>query len=224
MTEREILYSFRRCPYAIRARLAIFVSGQVVELREILLRDKAPEFLDTSPSETVPCLKTGETVIDESLDIMLWALSRNDPEDWLRPGGADLDAALELIRACDGPFKNHLDRYKYDTRHPDADRDQERQAGAVFLTHLNDALIRERWLLGPRASIADYAILPFVRQFANTDRSWFDAQDWHALVCWLEAFEGSELYHAVMHKWSRWRTCDAPVLFPERRPGQTATR
>ncbi|KZM47773.1 glutathione S-transferase [Labrenzia sp. OB1] len=215
MPEHPILYSFRRCPYAIRARLAILVSGQTVEIREIVLREKAPEFLETSPSATVPCLKHGDAVVDESLDIMLWALERNDPEDWLRTGGADLDAALELIRACDGPFKKHLDRYKYDTRHPDADRDHERQAGAVFLTHLNDALSRDGcWLLGPRASIADYAILPFVRQFANTDRTWFDSQDWSALLLWLEAFERSEPYLAVMRKWPRWCNGDAPVLFP----------
>lgn len=209
-----ILYSFRRCPYAIRARLSIAASGERVELREIVLRDKAPEFLETSPSATVPCLKVGETVIDESLDIMLWALNRADPESWLQPEEGNLEDMLALIGACDGPFKRHLDRYKYDTRHPDSNRQAERSEGADFLRKLDSRLSRMPWLFGGRASLADYAILPFVRQFANTDRSWFDGEDWTRLKAWLEAFENSSRFQAVMLKWCRWQAGDMPVVFP----------
>jgi glutathione S-transferase len=213
-TLMPILYSFRRCPYAIRARLSIAASGEQVELREILLRDKAPEFLETSPSATVPCLKADDTVIDESLEIMLWALQRADPENWLRPEEGDLDEMLALIADCDGPFKRNLDRYKYDTRYPDADRETEKAGAADFLWHLERRLTDRPWLFGSRGSLADYAILPFVRQFANADRSWFDSQDWTSLKAWLEAFENSFRFQSVMPKWSPWRAGDTPVFFP----------
>jgi glutathione S-transferase len=214
MTELPILYSFRRCPYAIRARLAIASSGESVELREVVLRDKAPEFLATSPSATVPCLKAGETVIDESLDIMLWALRQADHEKWLQPQAEDLDAALALIRSCDGPFKRHLDRYKYDTRYPDADRNEERAGASEFLRELDSRLAANGWLFGNRACLADYAILPFVRQFANTDRVWFDGEGWPALRVWLENFERSARFGAVMSKHDPWRHGDERVVFP----------
>ena len=178
MSDLPVLYSFRRCPYAMRARLAVLASRTPVKLREIVLRDKAPEFLAASPSATVPCLVIGEgQVVDESLDIMLWALRRHDPEDWLGPEAASLEEMLALIGEIDGPFKRHLDRYKYDTRYPDAVREQERAAASRILFRLNDRLSDRPWLFGARASLADYAILPFVRQFANTERDWFEAQE-----------------------------------------------
>lgn len=214
MLDRPILYSFRRCPYAIRARLAIAASGQTVELREIVLRDKAEAFLQTSPSATVPCLKLGDEVIDESLDIMVWALKRSDPEGWLMPERETPEAALELIGVCDGPFKRHLDRYKYDTRYADADRDGERAGASTFLKALEARLEASPWLFGTRACLADFAILPFVRQFANTDRDWFDRQDWPALKAWLGAFETSSRFQSVMHKWPKWQPGDDEVLFP----------
>ena len=140
MRPLPILYSFRRCPYAIRARLAIASSGRTVELREVVLRDKAPEFLATSPSATVPCLKDGETVLDESLDIMLWALGRADPEGWLEPEEGGLETALDLIGTCDGPFKHRLDRYKYDTRYDGAVKETERARASEFLWRLDKCL------------------------------------------------------------------------------------
>ncbi|MCX2723430.1 glutathione S-transferase [Roseibium salinum] len=212
MSAFPILYSFRRCPYAIRARLAIASSGRTVELREILLRDKAPEFLQTSPSATVPCLKDGDKVLDESLDIMLWALEHSDPEGWRQ--AADEHAMLSLISECDGPFKRHLDRYKYDTRDADADRQEERSAAAGFLWQLDDRLAAGSWLFGARASLADYAVLPFVRQFANTDRAWFDGERWSALKAWLVRFETSDRFRAVMPKLEKWHAGNEPVLFP----------
>lgn len=214
MDTLPILYSFRRCPYAIRARLAIAASGQTVELREIVLRDKAPEFLRTSPSATVPCLKSGDMVLDESLDIMLWALDLDDPENWLRRESGNREEMLALITRCDGPFKNHLDRYKYHTRYEDAQRDRERTAASEFLLDLNRRLENRAWLFGDRPSLADFAILPFVRQFANSDRAWFDAQDWSDLNRWLEAFESSSRFQNVMPKWQKWSADENPIRFP----------
>lgn len=214
MSELPVLYSFRRCPYAIRARLAIASSGRPVELREIVLRDKAPEFLEASPSATVPCLETGDGVIDESWDIMLWALEFADPESWLQPERATMADMRELVMQCDGPFKSHLDRYKYDVRYEDADREEERARAGVFLNELDERLTQGPWLFGGSASLADYAILPFVRQFANADRAWFDAQDWQPLRSWLESFESSGTFQAVMPKWTKWVSGDTPVRFP----------
>lgn len=214
MTDVPILYSFRRCPYAIRARLAIAASGCTVELREIVLRDKAQAFLDTSPTATVPCLRAGGEILDESLDIMLWALDQSDPDNWLEPETGTRASVLELIGVCDGPFKRHLDRYKYDTRYADADREGERAQASGFLGLLDGRLARNSWLFGSRAGLADFAILPFVRQFANTDRDWFDRQEWRALRHWLEAFEMSGRFQAVMPKWAKWRAGDEPILFP----------
>ena len=128
-----ILWSFRRCPYAMRARLAILVSGLKVELREIVLREKAPEFLASSPKGTVPVLVTPSAVIDESLELMLWALNRSDSESWL----AMSEEGYEWITRCDGPFKTALDHTKYAVRYPDLDPEQERGRAAEFLSDLN---------------------------------------------------------------------------------------
>lgn len=204
-----ILYSFRRCPYAMRARLAIAASGQPVELREILLRDKAPEFLATSPSATVPCLKDSETVIDESLDVMKWVLSKSDPEGWL-----DMpDAGHDLIEQADGPFKQALDRTKYATRYPDADPEDQRAKAHVFLHQLNDQLAQP-YLFGEIPKLADMAILPFVRQFAFIDKARFDSEDWPNLSRWLDAFLISDRFQSIMGKYAKWETGDAPILFP----------
>ncbi|WP_419906152.1 glutathione S-transferase [Hoeflea sp.] len=209
-----ILYSFRRCPYAMRARLALRESGTAVELREVVLRDKAPAFLDASPSATVPTLvETDGSVIDESLDIMLWTLRRNDPEGWLSPESGTLNDMLALIAHIDGPFKQSLDRYKYDTRYPDHDRHEERAKAAAELIALQERLGQTGWLFGSRPSLADMAILPFVRQFANADRSWFDGEDWPALKAWLEAFERSDRFAAIMDKYPKWMAGDPVTVF-----------
>ncbi|MEM9631391.1 MAG: glutathione S-transferase [Pseudomonadota bacterium] len=214
MSALPILYSFRRCPYAIRARLAIASSGQTVELREVVLRDKAPEFLKTSPTATVPCLKLQEDVLDESLDVMLWALRVADPEEWLKPETGNLEAMLSLVEECDGPFKKHLDRYKYHTRYEGAQREEERLAAAGFLWQLDQMLEGQPWLFGQRASLADFAILPFVRQFANADRDWFDGEGWTNLKGWLVAFEFSSRFQSVMPKWDKWQDGSDPEFFP----------
>ena len=207
---RPILYSFRRCPYAMRARLAIASAGIEVELREIQLRDKAPELLAASAKATVPVLVMKDGILEESLDIMLWALAQNDPEGWL----TQRQAALELINQCDGPFKTALDHTKYASRHPDLDISAERAQAAAFLHQLNDTLADQPFLFGTKPSLADMAILTFVRQFANIDRPWFDAQAWPALILWLDAFLASNHFTSIMQKYPKWQAGDALTLFP----------
>ncbi len=202
-----ILYSFRRCPYAMRARLALAASGQRVELREVVLRDKPPAFLAASPTATVPCLVTEDGPIDESLDIMVWALTRNDPEGWL-----DMPAdGWTWIERADGPFKQALDRTKYATRYPDTDPEQQRALAAEFLADLNEQI--GTWNF-EAPSIADFAILPFVRQFAFIDKGWFDAQPWPDLHRWLERFLMSERFANIMPKFEQWREGDPAIHFP----------
>lgn len=207
---QPILYSFRRCPYAIRARLAVASAGVTVELREVVLRDKAPEFLAASPSATVPCLVAGHTVIDESLDVMKWALERSDPEALLNMP----EEGWALIETTDGPFKAALDRYKYHTRHADVDPEHERGKASAFLAELETHLDARDWLFGNRPTIADLAILPFVRQFAFVDKSWFDTQPWPNLSAWLERFIASDRFRAVFQKYPKWETGDEVTLFP----------
>lgn len=204
---KPVLYSFRRCPYAMRARLALASSGQTVELREILLRDKPSAFLETSASGTVPCLISVDGVIDESLDIMKWALAQNDPEGWLNMP----DHGYDWIDRADGPFKDALDRTKYGTRYADTDPKEQRGLAAAFLKDL-DLQITD-WMF-ERPSIADYAILPFVRQFAFIDKDWFDAQPWPDLHAWLDRFLASDRFGGIMAKHPPWKIGDLPVYFP----------
>lgn len=212
---RPILYSFRRCPYAIRARLALAACGPQVELREVLLRDKAPEFLAASPSATVPCMALPDgTVIDESLDIMLWATARNDPDRLHTPEGGGLDDMLALIDRCEVDFKGHLDRYKYTSRYPDQDGTAAREQASAYLRRLDGRLAGQAFLFGARRSLADIGIAPFVRQFAHVDLDWFSAQDWPGLIRWLAAFKASDAFRSVMTKYPRWQAGDPVTLFP----------
>jgi len=194
-----ILYSFRRCPYAMRARMALSISETKVETREVVLRDKPEAMLDASPKGTVPVLilESGE-VIEESIDVMRWALAHNDPQDWL--AGDD----QELIRTNDGPFKHHLDRYKYSTRH-DTDPEEHRAAGLEFLLQLEERLACKTQLCGDRPTMTDIAIFPFIRQFANTDRTWFDAQSIPSVHRWLKHWLESDLFNTIMVKRKQWK-------------------
>ena len=203
-----ILYSFRRCPYAMRLRLALVASSHRVELREVVLRDKPAEFLEASPSATVPCLQSGDSWIDESLDGMKSVLAENDPGGWLEmpPEGHD------WIARADGPFKDALDRTKYATRYPDVDASKQRELASAFLTDLDDQI--DDWIF-ERPTLADYAILPFVRQFAFIDKAWFDAQPWPNLQAWLERFLVSDSFAAIMHKYPQWKSGEVGVPFPE---------
>ena len=209
-----ILYSFRRCPYAMRARLALHASGQACELREIVLRDKAPEFLEVSPKGTVPVLITEDgSVIEESIDVMLWGLGRNDPERWLQPPSGDLDEMLALISACDTDFKPNLDAYKYASRGEQAAGLQARGEGAVFLLSLDERLRDQPYLFGERLSLADIGVFPFVRQFAHVDRQLFDREPWPALRRWLDELLEAPRFAGVMKKYAKWQAGDAPVMF-----------
>lgn len=207
----HVLYSFRRCPYAMRARLALASAGLRVELREIVLRDKAEAFLKASPKGTVPVLVSGAGIVEESLEIMDWALGQSDPEGWLEMPSE----GLALIEEFDGRFKQALDRYKYATRYADADTLAERGKASEHLARLEPMLAQTGWLFGSNASLADFAILPFVRQFANTDREWFNAQPWIHVRSWLERFEQSARFAQIMEKYPRWEPEHPPAYFPQ---------
>ena len=222
-----ILYSFRRCPYAIRTRLALAVSGVVCELREVVLRSKPQALLEASPKGTVPVLITPHgQVLDQSLDIMRWALEQHDPDHWLMPELGSLPDMQALIAECDGGFKRQLDRYKYPGRFASERVDEtieqsggtaaqfHRTEGARFLAQLNAQLTKANHLFGERAAWADMAIAPFVRQFAQTDQVWFDQQPWPCLQRWLANWLASDLYSCTMDKYSPWVPGAAAVRFP----------
>jgi glutathione S-transferase len=208
VTDLPILYSFRRCPYAMRARLAVLISGTAVELREVKLRDKPTQLLDVSPKATVPVLVLPSgRVIDESLDIMHWALAQNDPFNWL--SGED----NILITSNDGPFKMALDRYKYPHRFGLTESISDRTKGLEWLTRLDDRLLKNTWLVGEVCTVSDIAIFPFVRQFVATDREWFATQTLVHLDDWLNRLTESDLFCAAMTRYAPWKLGDAPILF-----------
>lgn len=214
-TSPPILYSFRRCPYAMRARMALLYASVEVELREVLLRDKPHAMIEASPKATVPVLvlPNGQ-VIDESLEIMHQALNQADPDGWYEPAlQNEIDT---LIAANDGPFKHALDRYKYPNRYPDEAIavDQQRSiAGDVIAGYERRLKQSGGGLVVSKHTLADYAILPFVRQFAHVDTVWFYSQPWPSVIAWLDAFKTSALFEAVMIKHSPWKPDDEPVLF-----------
>ncbi len=199
------LFSFRRCPYAMRARMALAVSGAELDLVEVSLKNKPQRMLDLSPKGTVPVVELDDgTVIDESLDIMLWTLKNHDPEGWLGTDSAILDDMLALIAENDGDFKHHLDRTKYAIRYEGADPEKHRADAQQFLQRLTDRLLRTAYLHGDKAQLSDWAILPFVRQFANIDRVRFDESTHPKLQAWLDEGLRSELFQNIMKKGSRW--------------------
>lgn len=210
-----VLYSFRRCPYAMRARLALWASDQVCELREVVLARKPAALLAASAKGTVPVLVMANgQVIDQSLEIMLWALRQHDPLGWLRDEAQRPDI-LQWVAQCDGIFKFHLDRYKYPNRFGLPEGTDHRAQGAVFLDSLNERLSQSSYVVGASESFADMAIAPFVRQFAHTDAVWFARQPWPALQTWLVKFEASNAYQQVMVRHAAWVPEQLPVLFPK---------
>lgn len=208
MTCSNILYSFRRCPYAMRARMALLVSGRPFEIREVMLRDKPLALIAASAKATVPVLVRADgRVIDQSIDIMRWALTGHDPEHWL----AGDDAAL--IDVFDHRFKRHLDRYKYADRYNTNPQD-ERTAGMALLHELESRLTVTANLCRERRSLIDVAIVPFVRQFAGVDACWFDTQPIPHVRGWLARHVASPLFEMAMTRLSPWRAGDEPILWP----------
>jgi glutathione S-transferase len=193
-----ILYSYRRCPYAMRARMALWAAGVQLELREVSLRDKPKHLLQISPKATVPVLLLVDgTVLEQSLDIMRWALDKNDPSGWLK---GDMVMADSLISVNDGEFKKALDRYKYPERYPEQSALFYREQGEQFLQRLEALLAEHRFLLGDSASMADVAIFPFIRQFAAVDSEWFGQSDYPRLREWLAGWVEGELFAEILQK------------------------
>lgn len=233
-SDLPVLYSFRRCPYAMRARMALIQSNTTCELREIVLRNKPDAMLAASAKGTVPVLVLPNgTVIDESLDIMYWALGKHDPDNWLRNRAIDDNNANNnrdgqcparsmqaLITHFDAHFKHHLDRYKYATRYQHdndgagADPLEHRAQCLSDLTRLDEQLAGQLYLFGEQPSLADIALAPFVRQFANTDLAWFDSAAPDGVRQWLDRVLSSNLFAQCMHKYSVWPMTGPGESFP----------
>lgn len=211
-----VLYSFRRCPYAMRARLALAVSGQACELREVVLRNKPQGLLQASPKATVPVLVLADgQVLDQSLAIMRWALAQHDPARWLLPTKGTEADMLVLIDECDSHFKKALDRCKYPSRYPEADASVARVQAVEWLQGLESRLTPCPFLFGEHAALADMAIAPFVRQFAGIDLHGWEAQPWPHLQTWLAQWQASTLFESVMHKLPAWVDGTVGVPFPQ---------
>ena len=211
MSDLPILYSFRRCPYAMRARMALAASRAEVMLREVLLKDKPPELVAASPKATVPVLVLSDgRVIEESIDVMQWALVQSDPLGWLE--GAALDS--DWINECDGDFKHWLDRYKYAERYPEHTAEDYRQQAESFIQKLEDQLSVSDWLGGTAANAVDVALFPFIRQFAGVDPSWWQQAPYPHVQQWLENWVNSALFSAIMTKYSRWESGQPGERFP----------
>jgi len=208
-----IFYSFRRCPYAIRARLALRASGIQVALREVVLADKPAALRLISPKATVPVLVVSQQqVIDESLEIMYWALRQHDPQGWLSGDAALIAECDRLIAFNDTQFKPQLDRYKYADRFPQQSMEVYRAEGEVFLTQLEAKLAVTSYLLGDHPTLADMAIVPFIRQFSSVDSDWFAQCPYPALQAWLNKLLHAPLFISVMTKYHKWNAMDGSVI------------
>ena len=204
--QHPVLYSYRRCPYAMRARMALSYAGVAVEIREISLKQKPASMLQVSPKGTVPVLVlTDGTVLEQSLDIINWALLQSDRDDWAVQ--ADLNAKKltdALIASNDGEFKKALDQYKYAIRFPENPPEIYRAQGELFLTGLENLLKQTTYLCRDQLSKADIAIFPFVRQFSMVDEAWFENAQYPKLKAWLNGLLDSELFLGVMQKYPTW--------------------
>lgn len=201
-----ILYSYRRCPYAMRARMALSYAGIEVEIREISLQHKPAHLLQVSPKGTVPVLVLPQgVVIEQSLDIMRWALTLADKDGWLE---VDTTKTAWLIAENDGDFKQNLDRYKYATRFPEHSAEFYRTQGALFLAQLEALLGQHQFLLADSPSLADIAIFPFVRQFAAVDVQWFEASHYQHVQRWLQYLVSTALFSKVMAKYPTYVSMD----------------
>jgi len=214
MEKYPVLYSFRRCPYAMRARMAIYKAKIKCELREVVLKDKPGPMLLLSEKGTVPVLLTpDDKVLEESCEVMLWALNKNDPDNWL---DEDESQSQFLIDYNDHEFKHFLDRYKYHVGYPEHSQEYYRENAESFLKLIEKQLIDNKGiaLLGNRITFADIAIFPFIRQFAKVDMDWFLASPYKLLKDWLANLEKTDLFQACMKKYIQWSPEHAPIYFP----------
>ncbi len=207
-----ILYTFRRCPYAIRARFAIRSSQIMVEVREIKLQEKPPEFLKLSSKGTVPVLITNSgKVLEESLDIINWALNRNDPDKWLAKGTLESHEIAKLLDDLEDRFKPNLDKYKYPNRFFGVDKFLYRDKNLCFLEKLNSYLEKSKSLNCEHLTLLDYAIFPFVRQFRNVDQEWFERLNFIFLNKWINRIIDSQDFSSIMKKLKKWEPNDLPI-------------
>lgn len=203
--QRPILYSYRRCPYAMRARMALSYAGIQVEIREIALREKPAHMLAVSPKGTVPVLVLASNeVLEQSLDIMDWALQQSDVDEWIIQDQAGQKLTADLIATNDGAFKQSLDKYKYAIRFPENPPEIYRAQGEEFLQRLEILLQQNTYLCRNTISKADVAIFPFVRQFSMVDENWFESADYPSLKAWLNGLLNSQLFLGVMQKYPVW--------------------
>ena len=207
-----ILYTFRRCPYAMRARFAIRSSQIIVEVREIKLQEKPSEFLKSSPKGTVPVLITNSgEVLEESLDIINWALNINDPHNWLAKGKLEYQEIIKLIDDLENKFKTNLDNYKYPSKFSGVDQYLYRDKNLCFLKKLNSYLENNKSLNCEYLTLLDYAIFPFIRQFRNVDQEWFDKLNFNFLKEWLFQIIDSNDFLSIMKKYEKWESTNAPI-------------
>ena len=203
--QRPILYSYRRCPYAMRARMALSYAGIQVEIREIALTEKPAHMLAVSPKGTVPVLVLASNeVLEQSLDIMDWALQQSDVDEWIIQDQAGQKLTADLIATNDGAFKQSLDKYKYAIRFPENPPEIYRAQGEEFLQRLEILLQQNTYLCRNTISKADVAIFPFVRQFSMVDENWFESADYPSLKAWLNGLLNSQLFLGVMQKYPVW--------------------
>ena len=208
-----ILYSFRRCPYAMRARMVLLHSKIQCEIREIKLSNKPKEMLAISPKGTVPVLilENGD-ILDESLDVMLWAIEQGNLRNLFNSGKKEI---LDLIKINDGEFKDAIDRYKYSSLYPEKPMIEYRKMGEPFLEKIESYLEKNKFIFGKNISLADLAIFPFIRQFCRVDIDWFNSSLFKKIKEWTLFFEGSENFIDIMRKIKPWTTGDKPTLFLE---------
>lgn len=200
------LYSLRRCPYAMRARLGILLANQQVLIREIVTKDKPKELLKCSPKGTVPVLVLPDgKVIEQSWDVMMWALQQNDPQDLLRSRNPSLSEQIhQLIQHNDNEFIGHLEKYRASVRYRNDDIEQRRNLCEVFIAELEGKLAQHDYLFGDSPSLADFAVMPFVSQFVRVEKKWFVQSEYQNVGRWLRTHLESKLYTQVMKQYPLW--------------------
>ena len=207
-----ILYTFRRCPYAMRARLAIKASGVIVEIREVKLKNKPEELLNISPKATVPVLYiSSKKIIEESLDIMKWALEINDPFKLLEPEKLNRIEVHNTFNKLENDFKQNLDRYKYSSRFDQPNPELYRDKNLRILNQFNNLLQHNKGIYSSHLSLLDYAIFPFIRQFRNVNSIWFDSLELKFLKSWLYELIDSDEFSSIMKKNLIWEPNQKPI-------------